>query len=101
MEKNIYNFFFILKCVIARQKDGIMILVKKYYLIRLIDDNRGRKVKLTIRFFDLKDGVVHTTEKTEIEIDDEVCKFFFIQVIIFSALITNNKFKYVKIITKI
>lgn len=49
-----------------------MILVKKHYLIRLIDDNRGKEVKLTIRFFDLKDGVVHTTEKTEIEIDDEV-----------------------------
>ena len=87
--------------MIAREKDGIMILVKKYYLIRLIDDNRGKKVKLTIQFFDLKDGVVHTTEKTEIEIDDKVCKSFFVQVIICSAVITNNKLKYIKVITEI
>ena len=64
-----------LKCVIARESDGIMILVKKHYLIRIVDDNRGKEVKLMIRFFDLKDGIIHTTEKTEIEIDDEVYNF--------------------------
>ena len=69
-----------------------MILVKKHYLIQLIDDNRGKEVKLTIRFFDLKDGVVHTTEKTEIEIDDEVYKFLFLKTITCTSLIIHNKF---------
>ena len=38
----------------------------------MIDDHRDQKVKVTVRFFNIDDGVIHTTEKTEIEIDDEV-----------------------------
>ena len=29
-------------------------------------------MKVTVRFFNIDDGVIHTTDKTEIEIDDEV-----------------------------
>ena len=47
-------------------------LIKSSYLIRMVDENRTNRVKLTIRFFNLKDGVIHTTDKTEIEVDDEV-----------------------------
>ena len=47
-------------------------LVKSTYLIRMIDENRTNRVKLTIRFFNLKEGVIHTTDKTEIEVDDQV-----------------------------
>ena len=47
-------------------------LIKTSYLIRVVDENRTNRVKLTIRFFNLKDGVIHTTVKTEIEVDDEV-----------------------------
>ena len=49
-----------------------MMLVKSSYLIRMIDENRTNRVKLKIRFFNLKDGVIHTTDKTEIKVDDEV-----------------------------
>ena len=49
-----------------------MMLVKSSYLIRVIDKNRTNQVKLTIQFFNLKDGVIHTTDKTKIEVDDEV-----------------------------
>ena len=38
----------------------------------MIDDHRDQKVKVTVRFFNIDDGVIHTTDKTEIEIDDEV-----------------------------
>ena len=47
-------------------------LVKSSYLIKMIDENRTNQVKLTIRFFNFKDGVIHTTDKTEVEVDDEV-----------------------------
>ena len=47
-------------------------LIKTSYLIRVVDKNRTNRVKLTIRFFNLKDRVIHTTDKTEIEVDDEV-----------------------------
>ena len=47
-------------------------LIKSSYLVRMVDENRTNRVKLTIRFFNLKDGVIHTTDKTEIEVDDEV-----------------------------
>ena len=47
-------------------------LVKSTYLIRVIDKNRTNRLKLTIQFFNLKDGVIHTTDKTEIEVDDQV-----------------------------
>ena len=43
-------------------------LVKSTYLIRMIDKNRTNRVK----FFILRDGVIHTTDKTEIEVDDQV-----------------------------
>ena len=46
-------------------------LVKSSYLIKMIDENRTNRVKLTIRFFNLKDGVIQT-DKTEVEVDDEV-----------------------------
>ena len=49
-----------------------MMLVKSSYLIRTVDENRTNRVKLTIRFFNLKEGAIHTTDKTEIEVDDEV-----------------------------
>ena len=58
------------KCVIARDNEGIMMLIKISYLIRVVDENRTNRVKLTIRFFNLKDGVIQTTDKTEIEVDD-------------------------------
>ena len=77
-----------------------MILVKKTYLIRLIDDNRGKKVNLTIRFFDLKDGVVHTTEKTEIEVDDEVYIFSYLQPILFIDISINRKYNIFNILVK-
>ena len=47
-------------------------LVKSSYLIRMIDENRTNRVKLTIQFFNLKDGVIHTTDRTKIEVDDQV-----------------------------
>ena len=49
-----------------------MLLMKRNFLINMIDDHRGQKVKVTVRFFNIDDGVIHTTDKTEIEIDDEV-----------------------------
>lgn len=38
----------------------------------MIDDHRDQKVKVTLRFFKIDDSVITTTDKTEIEIDDEV-----------------------------
>ena len=49
-----------------------MLLMKRNFLINMIDDHRDQKVKVTVRFFNIDDGVIHTTDKTEIEIDDEV-----------------------------
>ena len=43
----------------------------------MIDDHRDQKVKVTVRFFNIDDGVIHTTDKTEIEIDDEVIIYYF------------------------
>ena len=34
----------------------------------MIDDHRDQKVKVTVRFFNIDDAVIHTTDKTEIEI---------------------------------
>ena len=42
----------------------------------MIDDHRNQKV--TVRFFNIDDGVIHTTDKTEIEIDDEVIIYYFL-----------------------
>ena len=44
----------------------------------MIDDHRDQKVKVTFRFFNIDDGVIHTTDKTEIEIDDEVIIYYFL-----------------------
>ena len=42
----------------------------------MIDDHRDQKVKVTVRFFNIDDGVIHTTDKTEI--DDEVIIYYFL-----------------------
>ena len=60
--------------MIAEDNDGIMVLLKSNYLIDMINYNRDTKVKATIRFFNLIDRVIHATDKTEIELDDEVSK---------------------------
>ena len=44
----------------------------------MIDDHRDQKVKVTVRFFNIDDGVIHTTDKTENEMDDEVIIYFFL-----------------------
>ena len=49
-----------------------MVLLKRSYLINIIDDNRDQKVKVTVRFFNVEDHVIHTTDKTEIEISSTV-----------------------------
>ena len=46
--------------------------------MNMIDDHRDQKVKVTVRFFNIDDGVIHTTDKTEIEIDDEVIIYYFL-----------------------
>ena len=66
------NIFYTKQCVIADGNEGIMILLKRDYLIQMIDQQRNTDVKLVVRFFNLKDSVIHVTDKTEIEIDDEV-----------------------------
>ena len=70
---------FNLQCVIAQRYDGIMVLLKRNYLINMIDDNRDEKVKVTIRFFNIEDRVIHTTDKTEIEITSTVNVLFVTQ----------------------
>ena len=60
------------QCVIAEENEGIMVLLKRNFLINMIHDYREQKVKVTIRFFNIDGSVIHTTDRTEIEIDDEV-----------------------------
>ena len=55
-----------------------MVLMKRNFLIKRIDDHRDQKVKVTVRFFNIDDGVIHTTDKTEIKIDDEVIIYYFL-----------------------
>ena len=55
-----------------------MVLMKRNFLINMIDDHRDQKVKVTVTFFNIDDGVIHTTDKTEIEIDDEVIIYYFL-----------------------
>ena len=55
-----------------------MVLMKRNFLINMIDDHRNQKVKVTVRFFNIDDGVIHTTDKREIEIDDEVIIYYFL-----------------------
>ena len=49
-----------------------MVLLKRSYLIDIINDYKDEKVKVTVQFFNLEDCVIHTTEKTEIEINTMV-----------------------------
>ena len=63
--------------MIAQDNEGIMVLMKRNFLINMIDDYRDQKVKVTVRLFNIDDGVIHTTDKTEIEIDDEVIIYYF------------------------
>ena len=64
------------QCVIAEGINGIMILLKSNYLINITDKQQDSNIKVTIHFFNLKDGIIHTTDKTEVEIDNEVNIFF-------------------------
>ena len=61
-----------MQCVIAQGNAGIMVLMKRSYLIDIVNDHRDTKVKVTVRFFNIEDRVIHTTDKTEIEIDNTV-----------------------------
>ena len=67
-----YHKFFFIQCVIAQNNNGIMVLLKRHYLIDMIYQNRNINMKVTIRFFNLNDHVIHATDKTEIELDDQV-----------------------------
>ena len=60
------------KCVIAAGDKGIMILLKSNYMINMIDSQRHNDIKISLRYFNIKDGTMHPTEKTEIELDYEV-----------------------------
>ena len=69
---NLTKISFHFQCVIAQGDEGIMVLLERSYLIDIINDHRDEKVKVTVRFFNLEDLVIHTTEKTEIEINTTV-----------------------------
>ena len=56
-----------------------MVLLKRSYLINMIDDNRDQKVRVTVRYFNVEDRVIHTTDKTEIEITSTVNVLFVTQ----------------------
>ena len=73
-----YHKFFFIQCVIAQNDNGIMVLLKRHYLIDMIYQNRNINVKVTIRFFNLNDHVIHATDKTEIELDDQVSIYTFL-----------------------
>ena len=49
-----------------------MVLLKRHYFIDMIYQNHNINVKVTIRFLNLNDHVTHATDKTEIELDDQV-----------------------------
>ena len=55
-----------------------MVLLKRHYLIDMIYQNCNINVKVTIRFFNLNDHVIHATDKTEIELDDQVSIYTFL-----------------------
>ena len=44
----------------------------------MIYQNRNINVKVTIIFFNLNDHVIHATDKTEIELDDQVSIYTFL-----------------------
>ena len=45
----------------------------------MIDDNQDQKVRVTVRYFNVEDRVIHTTDKTEIEITSTVNVLFVTQ----------------------
>ena len=49
-----------------------MVLLKRTYLIDIINDHRDEKMKVTVQFFNLEDHVIHTMETAEIEINTTV-----------------------------
>ena len=53
----------------------------------MIDQQRNSDVKLVLHFFNLKDGVIHATDKTEIEVDDEVNINLYIYITYYTLLI--------------
>ena len=67
-----YHKFFFIQCVIVQNNNGIMVLLKRHYFIDMTYQNRNINVKITIRFFNLNDHVIHATDKTEIELDDQI-----------------------------
>ena len=73
-----YQKFFFIQCVIAQNNNGIMVLLKRHYLIDMIYQNRNINMKVTIRFFNLNDHVIDATDKTEIELDDQVSIYTFL-----------------------
>ena len=77
-KKKILHF----QCVIAEGNSGIMVLLKRSFLIGIINEHRNANVKVTVCFFNLEDRVIHTTEKTEIEINTTVNILFLIKKIL-------------------
>ena len=70
------------QCVIAEGNSGIMVLLKRSFIIGIINEHRDVNVKVTVCFLNLKDRVIHTTEKTEIEINTTVNILFLIKKIL-------------------
>ena len=59
-----------------------MVLLKRSFLISIINEHRDANVKVTVCFFNLEDRVIHPTEKTEIEINTTVNILFLIKKIL-------------------
>ena len=70
------------QCVIAEGNSGIMVLLKRSFLIGIINEHQDVNVKVTVHFFNLEDRVIHTTKKTEIEINTTVNILFLIKKIL-------------------
>ena len=51
--ENLTKISFHFQFVIAQGDEGIMVLLKRSYLIDIINDHREEKVKVTVRFFNL------------------------------------------------
>ena len=73
-----YHKFFFIQSVITQNNNGIMVLLKRHYLIDMIYQNHKINMKVTIRFFNLNDHVIHATDKTEIEFDYQVSIYTFL-----------------------
>ena len=61
--------------MIANGQHGIMVLTKIPFQIDMMVDAKlsMKKVMITIRFFELQNKMITTTDKTEIEIESNVC----------------------------